>query len=204
MHEVLERVHCTLMASEVHAMVKPRCATTTPACRRMSVDRDQMLQAVLNIVRNAMQAVGPGRADHRCFARRVARQLRSSASSAAQAGREHRDRGRWARRRPGTRGLDFLSAGVRPQRRHRAGPAAGAGDPQPPWGPHRVSLAAWRDGVHAAPAGGARGGPAAFWWCRMSGMALTVWVVDDDDAVRWVLDKALKAAGIRTRSIRFR
>ncbi|MCQ3933828.1 MAG: nitrogen regulation protein NR(I) [Gammaproteobacteria bacterium] len=34
----------------------------------------------------------------------------------------------------------------------------------------------------------------------MSGMPLTVWVVDDDDAVRWVLDKALKSAGISTRS----
>lgn len=34
----------------------------------------------------------------------------------------------------------------------------------------------------------------------MSGMPLTVWVVDDDDAVRWVLDKALQAAGISTRS----
>ncbi len=34
----------------------------------------------------------------------------------------------------------------------------------------------------------------------MSGAPLDVWVVDDDDAVRWVLDKALKAAGISTRS----
>jgi two-component system nitrogen regulation response regulator GlnG len=34
----------------------------------------------------------------------------------------------------------------------------------------------------------------------VNGTPLTVWVVDDDAAVRWVLDKALKAAGITTRS----
>jgi len=34
----------------------------------------------------------------------------------------------------------------------------------------------------------------------MNAAPLTVWVVDDDDAVRWVLDKALQAAGMQTRS----
>ena len=34
----------------------------------------------------------------------------------------------------------------------------------------------------------------------MNAMPLNVWVVDDDAAVRWVLDKALKAAGMTTRT----
>lgn len=34
----------------------------------------------------------------------------------------------------------------------------------------------------------------------MSAVPLNVWVVDDDAAVRWVLEKALKAAGITTRT----
>ena len=34
----------------------------------------------------------------------------------------------------------------------------------------------------------------------MNAVPLNVWVVDDDAAVRWVLDKALKAAGITTRT----
>ena len=34
----------------------------------------------------------------------------------------------------------------------------------------------------------------------MNATPLNVWVVDDDAAVRWVLDKALKAAGMTTRT----
>lgn len=32
------------------------------------------------------------------------------------------------------------------------------------------------------------------------GKALEVWVVDDDQSVRWVLEKALRQAGMETRS----
>lgn len=55
-HEVLERVR-TLVASEVPPGVK-LLRDYDPSLPPIPVDRDQMLQAVLNIVRNAAQAVG--------------------------------------------------------------------------------------------------------------------------------------------------
>ena len=33
----------------------------------------------------------------------------------------------------------------------------------------------------------------------MTSRALTVWIVDDDQSVRWVLEKALKQADMQTR-----
>lgn len=55
-HEVLERV-CNLIHAETNGVLKLR-RDYDPSIPEMSVDAEQMIQATLNIVRNAMQAIG--------------------------------------------------------------------------------------------------------------------------------------------------
>lgn len=54
-HEVLERV-CSLVEAETQGTI-PLVRDYDPSIPDLLIDREQMIQAVLNIVRNAMQAI---------------------------------------------------------------------------------------------------------------------------------------------------
>src|SRR5690606_41670340 len=70
-------------------------------------------------------------------------------------------------------------------------PCRGAGPGHAPRGNHRVHQSARQDGVLAAAAAGRNAG--------MSNTQLRVWLVDDDASIRWVLERALKNAGMAPR-----
>ena len=55
-HEVLERV-CNLVEAETQGSIT-LVRDYDPSLPNLLIDREQMIQAVLNIVRNAMQAIG--------------------------------------------------------------------------------------------------------------------------------------------------
>jgi two-component system nitrogen regulation sensor histidine kinase GlnL len=57
LHEILERV-IVLIASEQHDMVR-LVRDYNPSLPSLSADPDQLVQSLLNVARNAMQAVGP-------------------------------------------------------------------------------------------------------------------------------------------------
>ena len=120
-HEVLERVRSLILAETPSVTLRRDYDISLP---EISGDREQLIQAMLNIARNAAQAHARARA-------------RSSS------GPVPRRRSRWRSRRyrlaceleiidngPGIPGRhprpDFLSAGVRPRRRQRPGAGAGA------------------------------------------------------------------------------
>src|SRR5690606_6250930 len=90
------------------------------------------------------------------------------------------------RRARGAARAHLPSASHRPRRRNRAGPEPGAGFRAAARRHHRIRISPRAHGVPPGAAHGARMKP--------------VWIVDDDQAVRWVLEKALARAGIATRT----
>ena len=77
----------------------------------------------------------------------------------------------------------------RPRSAHLPGPG------EPARRTYRVPVPAGQDGLHGAAARWRAGAGT-----RMNGRQLSVWVVDDDASVRWVLDRALNNEGMNTRT----
>jgi len=57
-HEILERV-CSLIRAEAHAGIRIE-RDYDPSIPTLWGDADQLMQALLNVVRNALEALGPG------------------------------------------------------------------------------------------------------------------------------------------------
>ena len=80
-HELCEHVF-HLLRSEAPAGRRRSSATTIRACRAAVFDRNEIIQALLNVARNALQAVEPGRRPcHAAHARAVEHQYRHRAPS---------------------------------------------------------------------------------------------------------------------------
>src|SRR6185295_8886545 len=110
---------------------------------------------------------------------------------AAPPGRGDGSRGQRPRRAAGHAREDLLPDGDDARRRQRPGPADRAiPDPQPRR-PDGMPLAAGQHRVLDVPAAGER---------MSAATDLTAWVVDDDESIRWVLEKSLSRAGVTVRS----
>ena len=126
-HELLEYV-VRIISAEKHRALSIR-RDYDPGLPDIRLDRDQMVQALLNIVQNAVLACGrrpPHARDDQLHYRRYATSCH----------RHHRHRGRRPRDSPRPAGLGVLSAGNEPPRRDRARSAGGAGTHQPTRRPH--------------------------------------------------------------------
>src|SRR6185437_5936319 len=96
----------------------------------------------------------------------------------------HGHRGRRPRHLPGIAAAHLRAAGIRQGRRHRSGTIHRPGAGEPPRRPHRVRERAGPDHLLRDTSPG-----------REAMKQHQIWVVDDDPALRWVMDKALADAG---------
>ena len=132
-HEVLERVRSVVLAELPEGLhIQRDYDLSLP---ELHGDKEQLIQVILNIVRNAAQAMqGKGEI--------IAAHTHHTPGYADEKIAPPRRDGTDHRQRPGnTRSFarqDFLSAGFRPRRRPRAGPDAGTGFRQPASGQHRI------------------------------------------------------------------
>ena len=210
-HEVCERVR-SLVRAEFPAGVRivRDYDTSLP---EIEGDREQLIQAVLNIARNAAQACTGARsrataAGEIVLRTRIARQVTI-------ARQRHRlalelqviDDGPGVP--PEMRERDLLSARFGPRRRHGLGALARADLRAAPPRRHRVREPAGADRIHDPAAANAQTAnrrltsvrgvcPLASCklktgWCPMN----PVWIIDDDRSIRWVFEKALGARGHR-------
>ena len=185
-HEICEHV-LALLRAEAPASVQIE-RDYDPSLPDGLFDRNQMVQALLNVARNALQAVGIARPRHAAHARAQRRQ--ASARCATGSSRSSRSRTTApACRRSWPRRCSCRWSPV--GQRHRAGAGRCAGPDHAQWRHHRIQQPAGAHRVLAAPA--ARGHQS------MSYSALRVWLVDDDASIRWVLERALKNAGMTPR-----
>ena len=197
-HEMLEHVR-QLIEAEADAGVTV-IRDYDPSIPALLADREQLIQATLNVGRNALQARAtgvPGGDGVIVMRTRMppAHHQRTPPPPGGLA--EHR--GQRPRHPARHDGQDLLSDGHHPRLRHRPGPAhRPVPDPQPPR-PDRVPVAAGAHGVLPAAAAGGRAvnGATAL---KATEHPISVWVVDDDESIRWVLEKSLQRERMRVQS----
>ena len=171
MHEVLERVR-SLVRAEFGIEIE---RDYDPSLPELMGDREQLIQAVLNIARNAAQA---GARDRHFPHARAAQGHHPQA--APQAGIRIASHRRRPGRAGGDPGQDLQSAGLGQGRRHRAGALARADVRPLPPRRHRVRVAAGPNNIQDPAAADMK----------------PVWIIDDDRSIRWVFEKALSREGI--------
>ena len=132
-HEIVQHVG-HLLAAEAPTGVQIE-RDYDPSLPRMRLDRNQIIQALLNLGRNAIQAVGER---GRIVLRTRAADQREHRQPSLSRGRRHPGRGRRTGRPGRTQGHGVLPAGDRPQDRHRARAGRGAGPDRAPRWPDRI------------------------------------------------------------------
>ena len=156
-----------------------------PSLPNASFDRNQMIQALLNVARNALQAQSATTGASCCAP--------APAPTSASARRRHR-----------------LVASVQVEDNGPGVPATCAPASSIRWSPARPTAPAWdlRWRRIWSPAMAAssnlkvnRDAPCSRCCClcernRMSTLTLRVWLVDDDASIRWVLERALRNGGM--------
>ena len=187
----------------LRARMQRSVSTTIPRCRRVPGNRDKLIQAFLNLVKNAAEAIAeatrarPHRAAHGFSPRRApvrARNRRARRPAADDRGRGHGPgRGRGAQAAPVRPVRDDEAQGHRP----RAG--AGRQDHRRPRRHHRMRIGTQAHGFsRAAAAAGPQNAATEEIDRHMAGG--TILIADDDSAIRTVLNQALARAGYSPRA----
>jgi hypothetical protein len=172
-----------------------------PSLPNAEVDANQIIQALLNVARNALLAVGErGRIVIRT---RIAANVNiGTVRHKLAASLSVEDNG------PGVPPeiadtISFRCHG--PRQRHGAGPRRVAGPGDAPRRTHRIRQQARAHGVHhhAAPTGERMSVDPTYMHPTTppaNQPALRVWLVEDDASIRWVLERALRASGMVPRA----
>ena len=148
---------------------------------------------MLNIARNALQAVGERMAAS-SFARACAANV-NIGTTRHKLVASHASRGQRPGRAAGSRRHHLLPAGHRPRQRHRPGPGRlpGPGDAATAASSNSTASPGARCSSILLPLGEQAG--------RMTNSPqLRVWLVDDDASIRWVLERALTQRGMVPRA----
>ena len=191
-HELLERVYHLLRSEAPEGVVVER--DYDPSLPAITVDPNHIIQAMLNLGRNAIQALSSRRGARAAADPAHPRRRATSASAAGATGWwppfNSRTTARASRRKFATRSSIRWS---------RAAPTAsglGLGIAQDLVSRHggliEFDSAPGPNDIRDLSAHGQ----------RMNAKPLQVWLVDDDASIRWVLEKALKGSGMAARLLR--